>query len=93
MKSSCAYKVSGKEDPLEHPYVILINIHDYECQQQNQPRKKFFRDRLMNKCVNECMNEYLWLKTFILISLFHTEHIKASQISRNILTNANMCLL
>ena len=39
--------VSSKEDPLEHPYVILINIHEYECQQQNQPRKKFFRDRLM----------------------------------------------
>ena len=37
--------VSGKEDPLKHPYVILINIHEYECQQQNQPRKKFFRDR------------------------------------------------
>ena len=85
--------VSGKEDPLKRPYVILINIHEYECQQQNQPRKKIFRDRLMKKCVNECMNEYLLLETFILNSLFHTEHNKASRISRNILTNANMCLL
>ena len=24
-------------------YVMLINIHEYECQQRNQPRKKFFR--------------------------------------------------
>ena len=32
--------VSGKEDPLEHPYVILIHIHHYECQQPNQTLKK-----------------------------------------------------
>ena len=84
-------KGSGKEDPLERLYIILIK---YECHQQNQPRKKFFRDRLMNKCVNECMNEYLlFKKTTILTSLFHKEHNKASQIIRNILTNANMCLL
>ena len=38
--------VSGKEDPLEHPYVILIHIHDYECQQSNQTQKKSFRDKL-----------------------------------------------
>ena len=38
--------VSGKEDPLEHPFVILIHIHDYECQQSNQTRKKLFRDKL-----------------------------------------------
>ena len=28
-----------KEDPQEHPYVIVIHIHDYECQQSNQTRK------------------------------------------------------
>ena len=33
----CSLMVSGKEDPLEHSYVKLINIHDYECQQQNLP--------------------------------------------------------
>ena len=44
--------VSGKEDPLEHPYVILIHIHDYECQQSNQTRQKLFRDML-----NEWMYE------------------------------------
>ena len=86
-------KVNSKEDLLEHPYVILINIHEYEIQQQNQPRKIFFRDSLMNKCVNECMNEYLLYKTFILTSLFHTQHNKASQTSRNISTYANMCFL
>ena len=50
MKGDCLRKlwVSGKEDPLKRPYVTLINIHKYECQQQNQPRKKFFRDSLMN---------------------------------------------
>ena len=36
--------VSGKEDPLEHPYVILIHVN--ECQQSNQTRKKLFRDKL-----------------------------------------------
>ena len=38
--------VNSKEDPLEHPYVILINIHDYEY----QTRINFFRD-------NECMKK------------------------------------
>ena len=50
MKGDCLRKlwVSGKEDPLKRPYVTLINIHKYEFQQQNQPWKKFFRDKLMN---------------------------------------------
>ena len=59
-------KGSGKEDPLERLYIILIK---YECHQQNQPRNKIFRDRLMNKCVNECMNEYYRVNELILVNI------------------------
>ena len=38
--------VSGKEDLIEHPYVILIHIHDYECQQSNQTQKILFLEKL-----------------------------------------------
>ena len=42
----CSLMVSGKENPLEHSYIKLINIHDYESQQQNLPRTIFFWDKI-----------------------------------------------
>ena len=45
---------SGKEDPLDHPYVILTNFNDKKYQLRDQRRKNYFQDKL-----NECMKQYL----------------------------------
>ena len=58
--------VSGKENPLEHSSIKLINIHDYECQQQNLPRTIFFWDK-----INEWM--YKWTDICCIRLILHTE--------------------
>ena len=53
-------------DPLEHLYVILINIHEHECQQQNQP---FFTQSTIK---HPKLAEIFWLMQICVYCSFHS---------------------